>query len=149
MKVMRYVGAGFCAGALGGVHNRMAGEIRCGRCLVACRLAIEDKRQERNGARRVLCLQPGSHLRIFLKGGRKWTTTKMAKKSARREALLAGLGPAEFPALLAEMDDMAGLSGLDNPGENQLRLLFKAWHAKAPDAALTWLNALPKSEDRR
>jgi hypothetical protein len=67
---------------------------------------------------------------------------------AKREALLASLGPAEFPALLAEMDDKAGLSGLDNPGENQLRLLFKAWHAKAPDAALTWLRALPKPEDR-
>lgn len=66
----------------------------------------------------------------------------------KREALIAGLGPAEFPALLAEMDDKAGLSGLDSPGANQLRQLFKAWHAKAPEAALAWLRALPKPGDR-
>lgn len=67
----------------------------------------------------------------------------------KREALLAGLGPEEFPALMAEMDDKAGLSGLDNPGDNQLRDLFNAWFRKAPDVALAWLRALPKAKDRQ
>lgn len=70
----------------------------------------------------------------------------MARKSARRYSPVSF--PAEFPDLLAEMDDKAGLSGLDNPGDNQLRQLFNAWDAKAPEAALAWLRALPKPEDR-
>lgn len=66
----------------------------------------------------------------------------------KRKALLAALDPSEFPALMAEMDDKAGLSGLDYVANEQLDELFKAWHAKAPEAALAWLRALPKAEDR-
>ena len=67
----------------------------------------------------------------------------------KREALLANLGPAEFPALLAEMADNAGLSGLGNSEDDQLSQLFIAWFGKAPDDALVWMRQLHKASDRQ
>lgn len=80
----------------------------------------------------------------------RWQEANEDEEGEQKQAvLLAGLDSAEFPGLLAEMSDIAGLSGLDNPGHNQLRQLVKAWHAKAPEAAMAWLRTLPKALDRQ
>ncbi len=65
----------------------------------------------------------------------------------KREALLSALCKEEFPQLLAEISSKARFSGLDDP--SQLHDFFKAWHSKAPDAALVWLRTLPKVQDRQ
>ena len=143
MKPLHYAGAGVFAGALAGVIIAWQVKPTVGNASSHVASTLQTRVEWRSASTRPTGRFTPSQF------SRSWQETDDDEDSEKkREALLAGLGPAEFPALLAEMDDKAGLSGLDNPGDNQLRQLFKAWHAKAPEAALAWLRALPKPEDR-
>lgn len=77
---------------------------------------------------------------------RRWDDTGQEDSGGRKEALCATLGPNEFPPLIAGICANAGLSGLDGHRYDQLRALFKAWHAKAPETALAWWRTLPEDE---
>lgn len=143
MKPLHYAGAGVFAGSLAGFVIAWQVKPTAGNSSSDPASPLQTRVERRSaGARPMGRLAPSEF-------SQHWQETSEEEDSeAKHEALLAGLGPAEFPALLAEIDDKAGLSGLDNPGDNQLRELFKAWHAIAPEAALAWLRALPKPEDR-
>jgi hypothetical protein len=65
------------------------------------------------------------------------------------KAVIAGLTVAEISKVLAEFQAHAGLFGLSSPDRFQLLELVKTWHSKAPEAALAWVQALPKPEDRK
>lgn len=66
----------------------------------------------------------------------------------KRKALLAALGSDEFPALLAEVREKAGMLEPDYDEVEQIQELVHAWHRKTPEAALAWLRALPNAKDR-
>ena len=68
--------------------------------------------------------------------------------SEEREAVLASLSPEEFPALLAEFKERAGIYELDREEKELFDELVKAWYAKAPETALAWLHNLPKPDDQ-
>lgn len=66
----------------------------------------------------------------------------------KRDAVIASLNPEEIPELLAELRGQASVYELSHEETEQFEAIVQAWYAKAPTAALTWLHALPKSDDR-
>lgn len=77
-----------------------------------------------------------------------WRLRETGYSEEGRSVLFADLSPAEIPGLLAEMKAQAGIYQMDNLEAEQFESLFKAWYAKAPEAALSWLQALPHADDK-
>lgn len=144
MKPFHYVVIGILAGAVGGF-------------ILAWQLKPADGNPESAAAtplrtkveRRPTILHP-SGKPVPSAFSRQWEEADQTDDTEeKRKALLAALDSDEFPQLLAEISGKSGFNGLDFVEIEQLHELFKAWHAKAPEAALEWLRALPKAEDRQ
>lgn len=143
MKPLHYMGVGIFLGLLAGFIIAWQVKPTAGNVSSDSTSPLETRVKQRSASIR----PPGRFAPSEF--SRRWQEADEGDDSEqKRGELLADLGPAEFPVLLAEMLAKAGLSGLDNPGDNQLRELFKAWHAKAPEAALAWMRDLSKPEDR-
>lgn len=66
----------------------------------------------------------------------------------KRKAALDELPPTEIPTVLAELLSRTGVYGLDHRDHELFEELIPAWHAKAPDAALAWVQALKNKTAR-
>lgn len=68
---------------------------------------------------------------------------------AKQAATLSEAADGDFPAMIRELAQRAGLTGMEYADQDLLEKLVIGWYSKDPDGALDWVLALQKPKDRK